>query len=102
MERLKRMTNDEIVKIIGEPAVFELLAEECSELAHSSLKMARVIRGENPTPMTASLAADRWLEEMADVYATLKIAKATSVYNDQMVNTIIEYKEKRMNERLSK
>lgn len=102
MEKSKKMTNEEVVSVIGEPAIFELLAEECSELAHSSLKMARVIRGENPTPMTASLAADRWLEEMADVYVTLKIAEGTSVYNDSMVKSIMEIKEKRMNDRLSK
>lgn len=37
---------------IGEAALLEQLAEECAELAHVALKMARIIRGENPTPKT--------------------------------------------------
>ena len=102
MEKLKKMTNEEVVSVIGEPAIFELLAEECSELAHSSLKMARVMRGENPTPVTPSLAKVTLLEELADIRTTLKIVEGTSVYNEQMVRCIMEIKEKRMNERLSK
>lgn len=39
-----------ILNKIGEPAVLEQLAEECTELAQSALKLARKIRGENPTP----------------------------------------------------
>ena len=39
-----------IIDEIGVPAMLEQLAEECSELAHASLKLARKIRGENPTP----------------------------------------------------
>ena len=39
-----------IIEKIGEPAVLEQLAEECSELAQAALKYARKQRGENPTP----------------------------------------------------
>lgn len=38
--------------LVGEPAVYESLAEECSELAKAAQKMARVLRNENPTPVT--------------------------------------------------
>lgn len=41
-----------MIEVIGEAATYELLAEECIELAHAALKMARVKRGENPTPAT--------------------------------------------------
>ena len=41
---------NDIIDSIGLPAVLEQLAEECSELAQASLKYARLLRGENPTP----------------------------------------------------
>ena len=56
-----------IVEAIGDPATFEQLAEECSELAHACLKMARVLRGENPTPVMPSDAQEAVIHEIADV-----------------------------------
>ena len=41
----------EILEHVGEAAVLEQTAEECAELAHACLKMARKLRGENPTPV---------------------------------------------------
>ena len=52
---------------IGEPAMYEQLAEECAELGKAALKMARIIRNENPTPVTATEASDMIIEEAADV-----------------------------------
>lgn len=52
---------------IGEPAMYEQLAEECTELAKAALKMARIIRNENPTPVTATEAQDAIIEEFNDV-----------------------------------
>jgi len=37
-----------LIDYIGEPALYEHLAEECTELAKASLKYARLLRGENP------------------------------------------------------
>ena len=56
-----------IVEAIGDPATFEQLAEECSELAHACLKMARVLRKENPTPVMSSEAQEAVIHEIADV-----------------------------------
>ena len=56
-----------IVEKIGTPAMYEMLAEECTELAHAALKMARIIRGENPTPKTREEAEGKLLEEVTDV-----------------------------------
>lgn len=39
-----------MIKEIGEPAMLEMLAEELVECAHEALKLARVLRHENPTP----------------------------------------------------
>lgn len=41
-----------MIEIVGKPAMFEQLAEEATELAQATLKMARKLRGENPTPKT--------------------------------------------------
>ena len=52
---------------IGDAAMLEQLAEECAELGQAALKLARVLRKENPTPVTATEAQDAIIEEAADV-----------------------------------
>lgn len=52
---------------IGEPAMYEQMAEECVELAKAALKMARIERGENPTPVTATEMHDAIIEEYTDI-----------------------------------
>lgn len=61
------MTEINMVDAIGEPAMYEQLAEECSELGKAALKLARVLRGENPTPMTEEAARAKVIEEFTDV-----------------------------------
>lgn len=56
-----------IYKKIGPAAMYEQLAEECAELAQAALKLARIERGENPTPKTREQAWADFLEERADV-----------------------------------
>ena len=56
-----------LIENIGLPATLEQLAEECSELAQASLKYARYLRGENPTPKTEAEIRDNFAEEIADV-----------------------------------
>lgn len=56
-----------IEECISRPALLEQLAEECTELAQASLKYARKLRGENPTPVTLADARIELIEEMADV-----------------------------------
>lgn len=57
----------EVIRTLGEPALLEQLAEECSELAQAALKLARLERGENPTPKTEEECIAALKEEMADV-----------------------------------
>lgn len=54
-------------EIIGPAAVYEQLAEECSETAKAALKCARILRGENPTPVTLEEAQKNLIEEYTDV-----------------------------------
>lgn len=56
-----------ITERIGEAAALEQLAEEAAELAHAALKMARIVRGENPTPVSKEQAYLSLLEEIGDV-----------------------------------
>lgn len=52
---------------ISKASRYEALAEEAAELAQASLKVARVLRGENPTPVTLDEAMQDLEEEYADV-----------------------------------
>lgn len=56
-----------IIKQIGEPATLEQLAEECAELSHAALKLARLKRKENYTPRTKKECLKNLEEELADV-----------------------------------
>ena len=56
-----------IIERIGTAAALEQLAEEAAELAQSALKMARIARGENPTPVSEERAFLSLTEEIADV-----------------------------------
>lgn len=56
-----------IIEEIGEAAMLEQLAEKCTELAKAALKMARIMRKENPTPVTEKEAIANIREEYTDV-----------------------------------
>ena len=55
------------LRTIPKPALYEQLAEECTELAKASLKMSRILRGENPTPVKRKEAMEMIQEELSDV-----------------------------------
>lgn len=65
----------------GEPAILELLAEECTELAHASLKLARKYRKENPTNDTILQCVERIQEEIADVELTIEVLCCADWYD---------------------
>lgn len=58
-----------ILDLIGEPAALEQLAEEAAELAQAALKLVRVLRDENPTPVTEDKARGDLTNEFTDVIA---------------------------------
>ena len=61
-----------MIKEIGEPAMLEMLAEELAECAHEVLKLARVLRHENPTPKTEKEVRESLREEWTDVVQCAK------------------------------
>lgn len=66
----------QVIEAIGLPAVLEQCAEELAELTQASLKMARKLRGENPTPVTHAQAAEHLHEELGDVRLCLNVLDA--------------------------
>lgn len=88
---------------IGEEPLLELLGEECSELTQAALKMARVKRGENPTPVTEDKAKENLIEEIADVYLVLDEIFENHVYglSYEDVSNIIDIKNLRWSMRVN-
>lgn len=63
----------EVIRSLGEPALLEQLAEECSELAQAALKLARLERVENPTQKSKIDCEEALMEEIADVHLCLGV-----------------------------
>lgn len=88
-----------LLENIGEAAMLEQTAEECSELAQACLKLARKIRNENPTPKSVDEIKENLAEEAADVLICLEELAGTS-YDAKRVDSWISAKEARIKERL--
>lgn len=56
---------------LSQTSVLVQLAEECNEVAQQALKLVRIFKGENPTPVTAPEAMTKLHEEIADFFACL-------------------------------
>ena len=82
-----------MIKEIGEPAMLEMLAEELVECAHEVLKLARVLRCENPTPRTEKEVRASLREEWSDVIQCSKELNLDVDWNQ------IEMKRRRFEER---
>jgi NTP pyrophosphatase (non-canonical NTP hydrolase) len=80
----KRKTD--IYKRIGVPALLEQCAEECAELTQALLKVARITRGENPSPKPFDDAIENLEEEMADVAVCLEEVYNTGIIDEELIN----------------
>lgn len=94
------MENKPVYEYIGKPALLEQLGEEACELGQASLKMARYIRSENPTPKTAFDVTKDLVEEVSDVLVCIEELKAAGFINDKTINAMKEIKRTRWYERL--
>lgn len=89
----------DFMRYITEPAAYEALGEECTELAQAALKMARVLRAENPTPVSQQEAFEMVREELTDV-VSCAIALGLEVDDDQSVRKFQRMQERsKRNER---
>lgn len=64
---------NDIQKKMSQAALYDILAEEATELAHAALKMSRKLRNESPTPMSISEITAYVIEEFTDVTLCAKI-----------------------------
>lgn len=90
----------EVIRTLGEPALLEQLAEECSELAQAALKLARLERGENPTPKTEDECVSALNEEMADVCLCMDVVRDSR--SDYILDDIEIAKRERWSQRIRK
>ena len=67
------MIEAEIAKKLTKAAALEQMAEEASELVQAALKYARILRGENPTPVTEREDIGHLSEEVADVLVCMDV-----------------------------
>lgn len=84
-----------LVKHIGVAATLEQTAEECIELAHVCLKLAREIRGDNPTFKDRESIVEHMHEEVADVLICIDELRP----DEEKLNNWKRYKIKRMRQR---
>lgn len=74
---IKRMSilqlEAEIVEKEPYESILSMLAEECSECAHASLKLARIRRKESPTPESEREVREHLIEEVSDVMNIISI-----------------------------
>ena len=54
------------------PDILDQLAEEAVELSHAALKLARIKRGTNPTPVSEEDATANVIEEWSDLALIMK------------------------------
>ena len=64
---------EKIRRLVPAPALYESIAEEATELAQAALKRARILRGENPTPVDEIEAVKNFKEEANDVILMMNI-----------------------------
>lgn len=94
--------NKNLIELIGEPAMLEQTAEECSELAQACLKMARKLRNDNPTPKTDKEIRDNLCEEIADVLICIgELENGLIIDVNEEIAPWICKKQKRMEERFN-
>lgn len=95
------MNNDiDLANYIGKPALLELTAEECVELAHACLKLARVIRQENPTPVTSDEAIANVEEEIADIDICIDELIKSQIINIKNLLDVKRFKMERLDNRI--
>ena len=91
----------EMINQMSEAALLEGLAEESSELAHAALKLARILRDENPTPVRRIEARAKLVEEMADVILYSQVIRQKLGIQLSEVGDVVTAKHERWEKRLS-
>ena len=85
---------------IGTPALLEQFAEECTELAQASLKYARKLRGENPTPKKIDEIKENFWEEITDILICIDELTKSGLIDYIYVDRTKKIKRERLYERI--
>lgn len=88
----------EIVRRTSRVSRIELLAEEAAELAAAASKYARILRDENPTPVSEETAWKALLEEYSDVVGvarTLLLESSSPLIYDKYRRWVSRLKEEK-------
>jgi len=80
-----------ILDNLSTAAILEQLTEECCELGQASAKLARIYRGENPTPTQVEDAIRNLREEFTDVMICTTILDV-NIDIDVMINKLNRWK----------
>ena len=68
---------NQIQLAIGKAAAYEQLAEEAAEMAQAVLKVSRILRNENPTPVSLTDALHNLTEEFSDLLLCATLVDAS-------------------------
>ena len=85
---------------LSKAALLEQVAEECTELGHAALKLARKYRNENPTPVTEEEAYANLKEEWADMLLSMTVLDHYYNMDCNEQKGIMDNKYARWNQRL--
>lgn len=85
---------------LSKAALLEQVAEECTELGHAALKLARKYRNENPTPVTEEEAYANLKEEWADMLLSMTVLDHYYNMDCNELKGIMDNKYTRWNQRL--
>lgn len=85
---------------LSKAALLEQVAEECTELGHAALKLARKYRNENPTPVTEQEAYANLKEEWADMLLSMTVLDHYYNMDCDELQDIMDDKYARWNQRL--
>lgn len=89
-----------LLEKIGKPAMLEQTAEEATELAFACLKLARMLRGENPVHgRFEEELVDNLNEEIADIFVCVDELARGYVVDSMKIDEWKESKLDRMQER---
>ena len=97
---MEKTLEKRIAEKLSKAAVLEQMAEEAAELAQAALKLARILRGENPTPVSEADAALQLNGEMADVEVCGDVLMEHGIIGANVVWEIYNSKKERWLKRL--
>lgn len=99
--RIRKETTPNLCDVIGEPAMLEQTAEECTELAQACLKYARYLRGENKVHKPIHTIRANFHEELADVSICVDEMISHHFVDVEKVSACEKFKRERMRKRLA-